>query len=194
MSFKTEDNYVQFRLTFTDNGGTGTAIDAFTATCSRKITYIYQGKNLAVDASSDAASCYYDFSNLKENSTYYCSMQSSDITKGCEEHISPISAPIEVTTLPINSKDEDSNQLPLAIDSINYNALTHVVYLSKPETGNMLYIYNAAGNLVYYCPTYTGVVEYIIPVEQLQKDCLYLIKYVENGKVRRKQSWAKFML
>ena len=194
LSFKTEDNYVQFRLTFTDNGGTGTAIDAFTATCSRKITYIYQGKNLAVDASSDAASCYYDFSNLKENSTYYCSMQSSDITKGCEEHISPISAPIEVTTLPINSKDEDSNQLPLAIDSINYNALTHVVYLSNPETGNMLYIYNAAGNLVYYCPTQSGVVEYVIPVEQLQKDCLYLIKYVENGKLRRKQSWAKFML
>ena len=121
-------------------------------------------------------------------------MQSSDITKGCEEHISPISAPIEVTTLPINSKDEDSNQLPLAIDSINYNALTHVVYLSNPETGNMLYIYNAAGNLVYYCPTQSGVVEYVIPVEQLQKDCLYLIKYVENGKLRRKQSWAKFML
>lgn len=195
LNFKSEDNYVQFRLTFTDNGGTGTAIDAFTATCSRKITYIYQGKNLAVDASVDETSCYYDFSDLKDNSTYYCSIQSSDITKGCEEHVSPISEPLQVTTLPLsNSKDENENQLPLAIDSINYNALTHVVYLSKPETGNMLYIYNAAGNLVYYCPTYTGVVEYIIPVEQLQKDCLYLIKYVENGKVRRKQSWAKFML
>lgn len=195
LNFKSEDNYVQFRLTFTNNGGTGTAIDAFTATCSRKITYIYQGKNLAVDASVDETSCYYDFSDLKENSTYYCSIQSSDITKGCEEHVSPISEPLQVTTLPLsNSKEENENQLPLAIDSINYNALTHVVYLSKPETGNMLYIYNAAGNLVYYCPTYTGVVEYIIPVEQLQKDCLYLIKYVENGKVRRKQSWAKFML
>lgn len=195
LNFKSEDNYVQFRLTFTNNGGTGTAIDAFTATCSRKITYIYQGKNLAVDASVDETSCYYDFSDLKENSTYYCSIQSSDITKGCEEHVSPMSAPLQVTTLPLsNSKEENENQLPLAIDSINYNALTHVVYLSKPETGNMLYIYNAAGNLVYYCPTYTGVVEYIIPVEQLQKDCLYLIKYVENGKVRRKQSWAKFML
>lgn len=195
LNFKSEDNYVQFRLTFTDNGGTGTAIDAFTATCSRKITYIYQGKNLSVDASVDETSCYYDFSDLKDNSTYYCSIQSSDITKGCEEHVSPISEPLQVTTLPLsNSKEENENQLPLAIDSINYNALTHVVYLSKPETGNMLYIYNAAGNLVYYCPTYTGVVEYIIPVEQLQKDCLYLIKYVENGKVRRKQSWAKFML
>ena len=41
ISFAAEDNYTQFRLTFTDNGGSGIAFDAFTATCSRNITYIY---------------------------------------------------------------------------------------------------------------------------------------------------------
>jgi hypothetical protein len=58
----------------------------------------------------------------------------------------------------------------------------------------MLHIYDMQGKLVYSCPTITGVTEYIIPVAQMQKGSIYLIKYVENGKVRRKQGWAKFLL
>lgn len=195
ISFAAEDNYTQFRLTYTDNGGSGIAFDAFTATCSRYITYLYQGKELAVDAFDDEAMCHYEFANLQENSTYYYTIQSSDITKGCEEHISPASEAIAVTTLSASSgKDKDENQLPLAIDSINYDAPTHIVYLSNPQTGNTLNIYNMQGRLVYSCPTITGITEYVIPVEQLQKGSIYLIKYVENGKVRRKQGWAKIVL
>ena len=197
IDFTPEDNYTQFRLTFTDNGGAGAALDAFTATCSRNITYIYKGKDLAVDAWSDETMCYYDFTNLQENSTYYFTIQSSDLTKGCEEHISPAAESIEVktaTTSDDKDKDKNKNQLPIVIDTINYDAPTHIVYLSNPKTGNELCIYNAQGKIVYTCPTFDGQTEYIIPVEQLQKGTLYVIKYITNDKIRRREGWVKFIL
>ena len=196
VDFAQEDNYTQFRLTFTDNGGSGIALDAFTATCSRNITYIYKGKDLAVDAQPDETMmCSYEFNNLKENSTYYFTVQSSDITKGCEEHISEAAGPVEVTTITIDSEDEkQENKLPIALDSINYDAPTHVVYVSNPRAGDALNIYNTFGQLVYTCPIIQGVTEYVIPVDQLQKRTMYIIKYIETGKIRRKQGWAKFSL
>ena len=195
ITFAEEDNYTQFRLTFTDNGGSGLAFDAFTAICSRNLTYIYKGKELVVDAVADETMCYYEFNNLLENSTYYYSIQSSDITKACEEHVSEATEPVAVTTtLASSGNDKDENQLPIAVDSINYDVPTHVVYLSNPRSGGKLSIYNAQGMLVYSCPTFDGITEYIIPVEQLQKGTIYLIKYIENGKMRRKQGRAKFAL
>jgi hypothetical protein len=195
ITFAEEDNYTQFRLTFTDNGGSGIALDAFTAICSRNITYIYKGKELAIDALPDETMCSYDFNNLSENSTYYFSVQSSDITKGCEEHISEAAGPVEVTTTTVSSGDDkQENKLPIALDSINYDAPTHVVYVSNPRAGDALNIYNIFGQLVYTTPIIQGVTEYIIPVDQLQKRSVYIIKYIEAGKVRRKQGWAKFTL
>ncbi len=195
VDFAPEDNYTQFRLTFTDNGGSGIALDAFTAICSRNITYIYKGKELAIDALPDETICSYDFNNLSENSTYYFSVQSSDITKGCEEHISEAAGPVEVTTTTVSSGDDkQENKLPIALDSINYDAPTHVVYVSNPQAGDALNIYNIFGQLVYTTPIIQGVTEYIIPVDQLQKRSVYIIKYIEAGKVRRKQGWAKFTL
>lgn len=195
VNFAQEDNYTQFRLTYTDNGGAGAALDAFTATCSRNITYIYKGKDLAIDATIDETMCYYDFTNLQENSTYYFTIQSSDITKGCEEHISAATEATEVTTnIASDDKDKNKNQLPIVIDTINYDAPTHIVYLSNPKTGNALCIYNAQGKIVYTCPTIDGQTEYIIPVEQLQKGTMYVIKYITNDKIRRKEGWVKFIL
>ena len=195
LNFAQEDNYTQFRLTYTDNGGAGAALDAFTATCSRNITYIYKGKDLAIDATIDETMCYYDFTNLQENSTYYFTIQSSDITKGCEEHISAATEATEVTTdIASDDKDKNKNQLPIVIDTINYDAPTHIVYLSNPKTGNALCIYNAQGKIVYTCPTIDGQTEYIIPVEQLQKGTMYVIKYITNDKIRRKEGWVKFIL
>ena len=195
LTFAEEDNYTQFRLTFIDNGGSGVAFDAFTATCARSITYIYKGKDLAIDAIEGETMCSYEFKNLLENSTYYYSVQSSDITKGCEEHISEAAGPIAVTTTLVSSgKDNDEYQLPIAVDSINYDVPTHVVYLSNPQAGGKLSVYNAQGRLVYSCPTIAGVAEYVLPVEQLQRGMIYFIKYIENGKMRRKQGRAKFLL
>ena len=195
INFSEADNYNQFRLIFTDNGGSGVAFDAFTATCARNITYIYKGKELVVDALEGESLCNYEFTNLMENSTYYYTVQSSDITKGCEEHISEAAGPEAVTTaIASPDKEEDDYQLPIAVDSINFDVPTHVVYLSNPQSGGKLSIYNTQGKLVYSCPTFTGVTEYVIPVEQLQKRTIYFIKYLENGKMRRKQGRAKFLL
>ena len=190
--FDVDDNYTQFRLTYTDNGGSGVALDAFTATCSRMINYIYQGKQLTVDASEEEMYCNYEFTNLESNATYYFAIQSSDITKGCEEHISPMSDIVKVTTVSV--EDYDETKLPLAVDTINFDRTTYVVYVSNPTNGSMLYIYDTNGNTVYSCPTAAGVSEYVIPAEQLQRNCLYLIKYVELGKIKRKQPSAKFIL
>ena len=46
----------------------------------------------------------------------------------------------------------------------------------------------------YSCSVYEGLSEYIIPTDNLQKNCLYLVKHLEEGKMKRKQGWAKFML
>lgn len=190
--FDVDDNYTQFRLTYTDNGGSGVALDAFTATCSRMINYIYQGKQLTIDANPEEMYCNYEFTNLESNATYYFAIQSSDITKGCEEHISPMSDIVKVTTVSV--EDYDETKLPLAVDTINFDRTTYVVYVSNPTNGSMLYIYDTNGNTVYSCPTAAGVSEYVIPAEQLQRNCLYLIKYVELGKIKRKQPSAKFIL
>ena len=194
-SFAAEDNYTQFRLTYTDNGGSGAAIDAFTATCSRKITYLYKGKDLVVDAIYDEAYCTYDFRELQSNATYYYYMQSSDITKGCEENISQPNEPVAVTTAQVSDNNgKDENILPIAIDVNNYDKPTPVVYLSDARTGDLLNIYDVKGALVYSCLVVDeGKVEYEIPIDKLQKNCLYLIKHITNGKMKRKQSWAKFM-
>ena len=186
--FDVADNFTQFRLSFVDNGGNGVALDAFMATCSRNVTYLYRGKDLYVDAYEDESLCSYEITNLAANATYYCAMQSSDITKGCEEHISPLSEPIMVTTLATGEQKNDS-QLPLVIDK-----LTHKVYLSNPQGGGMLHIYDAEGKLVYSCRVYDGVSEYVIPVERLHKGQLYLIKHLENNQLKRKFGWAKFIL
>lgn len=192
-TFDIADNYTQFRLTYTNNDGNGVAMDAFMATCSRNINYIYRGKELSIDAFEDEAACYYEITNIASNTTYYYSLQSSDITKGCEEHISPLSAPLKVTTATVG-EEVDKNQMPLIIDSISYDKVSHVVYLSSPQNGDMLYVYNSLGELVYSSPVYDGVSDYVIPVERLQKNAMYVIKHAVDGKVKRKQGWAKFML
>lgn len=193
-NFDLADNFTQFRLTFTDNGSNGVALDAFTANCSRNVTYLYRGKDLYVDAFEDEELCKYEVTNLMSNATYYYSMQSSDITKGCEEHISPLSEPMKVTTLMVSDGEKDDNSLPLFIDTLKYDAPTHVVYLSNPQSGGMLHIYDAQGKLVYSCQVYDGVSEYVIPVERLQKGQLYVIKHLENHKLKRQYGWAKFIL
>lgn len=193
-NFNLADNFTQFRLTFTENGGNGVALDAFIANCSRNVNYIYRGKDFFVDAFEDEALCAYEITNLAANTTYYYSMQSSDITKGCEEHISPLSEAMSVTTLALSDDKEKDNSLPLTIDTIKYDAPTHVVYLSNPQSGGILNIYDAKGKLVYSCQVFDGVSEYIIPIERLQRGQLYLIKHLENHKLKRKFGWAKFIL
>jgi hypothetical protein len=193
VDFEQDIQYTRVRLTYTDNGGSGIAFDAFKATCAQNLTYIYRGKELMIDASLDAVSPTYEITGLTPNTTYNVSMQSSDITKGCEEHISALSEPLKVTTVAIQEGDKDENRLPLVVDYTNYDQPTPIVYISNPMSGSLLKVYDINGALVYSCPVQDGISDYAIPSNKLKKNCLYLVKYLEGGKMKRKQSWAKFI-
>lgn len=191
VDFDTDVQYTRIRISYTDIGGAGIALDAFRATCARQITYIYRGKELAIDAYTyDSNSSFYEVTGLSTNTTYYCSMQSSDITKGCEEHISPLSEPIEIKTIEVQEGNEGENRLPIAIDE---ETKTPIIYLSNPTLGSVLNVYNVSGVLVCSVPVYNAVTEYAIPTGKLQSGNLYLVKYIEAGKMKRKQAWAKFV-
>ncbi len=196
LDFESDIQYTRVRLTYTDIGGSGIAFDAFKATCTSQITYVYRGKDLAIDAFTyDSNASSYEITGLNANATYYCSMQSSDVTKGCEEHISPMSEPIEIKTLEVQEGDKkEENRIPLVIDYTNYDKPTPIVYLDEPIMGRLLNVYNVDGTLICSIPVHNGVAEYVIPTNNLQSGKLYLIKYLVNGKIKRKQGWAKFIL
>ena len=193
LSFNEKDNYTQFRLTYVNTGGSGIAFDAFEATCTKNITFLHKGKNFSIDAPYSEEDCVYKFSGLEANANYYYGLQSTDITKGCDENVSSLSPLQQVKTVAV-AEDKDEYELPIAIDITNYAVPTPVVYLSNPKDGDCLNVYDVRGALVYSCSVYEGLSEYIIPTDNLQKNCLYLVKHLEEGKMKRKQGWAKFML
>jgi hypothetical protein len=122
-------------------------------------------------------------------------MQSSDITKGCVENLSPLSAPIEVTTKAVNNDEDDKdNRLPIVVERSESGSPIVRVYISTPVTGDMLNVYSINGAVVMSIPIYTNVIEYVIPTSDLLPNTLYLIKHIEAGKLKRKQQWAKFVL
>jgi M6 family metalloprotease-like protein len=195
VDFGTDTQYYRVRLRYTDVGGSGIALDAFKATCAQNINFIHRGKELVVDAMPDEEACSYEFTGLESNTTYFCSMQSSDITKGCVENLSPLSAPIEVTTKAVNNDEDDKdNRLPIVVERSESGSPIVRVYISTPVTGDMLNVYSINGAVVMSIPIYTNVIEYVIPTSDLLPNTLYLIKHIEAGRLKRKQQWAKFVL
>lgn len=195
-TFSASDNFTRFRLTYTDGGASGCALDIFTATCSQNINYLYNGLELA--AVDDPSYTIYDFTNLNPSTTYYCTLQASDEGLGCEVHRTANSAPIAVTTFAAENADAD-RYLTIGYDSISFNVPTKVVYVPNPVNGNILQIFDHAGRLVYTCSVVAGQVAYPIPIESLRKNMLYIIKYLEKNdkgalKMQRKQRFAKFIL
>mgnify|MGYP007119933338 CR=1 FL=1 len=114
---------------------------------------------------------------------------SSRISKPNAE-ISKYAEPIEIKTIEMQEGKEGENQLPIAIDE---ETKTPIIYLSNPTLGSVLNVYNVSGVLVYSLPVYNAVTEYAIPIDKLQLGNLYLAKYIEAGKMKRKQAWAKFV-
>jgi hypothetical protein len=106
-----------------------------------------------------------------------------------------MSEPIEIKTLEVQEGDKkEENRIPLVIDYTNYDKPTPIVYLDEPIMGSLLNVYNVDGTLICSIPVHNGVAEYVIPTNNLQSGKLYLIKYLVNGKIKRKQGWAKFIL
>lgn len=191
IDFDPADSYTRFRMTYIDNGGNGVALDAFEATCAKDIEFVYRTKDKSIDAVDGVETLVYEFTDLTPNTTYYFGLRSTDITKGCEEHISPLSDLQEIKTLAVD-EDADEYQLPLVIDRTNSANPNLIVYISEPTVGSVLNVYNMYGALVCSLPVYNGVSEYVIPTDNLQQGSVYLIKYLEQGKMKRKQGRAKF--
>ena len=191
-SFDLSKAYTRFRLTYTGFATSGVAMDAFTATCSQDIAYLHRGKEVTITAINNEEYTTYNVSGLTPSTTYCYRIQCSDLGKGCEEHLTALSAPVSVTT-PAGLDPSDEKHLAMGIDSLNYNEPTGVVYIPNPENGNAIYVFDVLGQLVYTTPTYTNQNAYAIPREVLVPRNIYVIKYVENGKMKRKQRWVKFV-
>lgn len=191
-SFDLSKAYTRFRLTYTGFVTSGVAMDAFTATCSQDIAYLHRGKDVTIAAINDEEYTVYNVSGLTPSTTYCYRIQCSDLGKGCEEHLTALSAPVTVTT-PAGLDPSDEKHLAMGIDSLNYDEPTGVVYVPNPENGNAIYVFDVLGQLVYTTPTYANQNAYAIPQEALVPRNIYVIKYVENGKMKRKQRWVKFV-
>lgn len=191
-SFTSKDNYVQFRLTYTSLGGSGVALDAFVAACDEKITYINRGRELAVTAVDDDPDyTLYYFGGLDPNTEYYFQVQCTDLDKGCEEHLTALSEPQLVTTL--DGEAPDSKKLTLGIDTITYNALTHVLYLPATATGNSVYVYDSQGHLVYSQNVASNATYVYLPTYNFVHGSVYAVKYSVTNSMKRKDKWAKFV-
>lgn len=191
LDFEPEKNYRAFRLTWLDNGEKGVALDAFVATISQQITYVHKGKEIKLTSFVFGDTASYTFGDLEPANRYFYQVQTTDLDKGCEEHLTDLSDPVEVTT--IAGQPRDSKQLTLALDSINYDPAQHAIYLTAPQSGDMLYCFDAAGRLVYTQQVRYG--EYIYPLDPKRfiPGEVYMLQHAVSGKLGRKNKWIKFI-
>ena len=190
-TFDEAQNYRIFRLTWFDNGGSGIAFDAFAATTSKNITYIHKGRESYYVPYQSADVLEFTFTQLTPDNTYYYQVQCTDIGKGCEEHLTDLSEPVELHTLA--GQPIDGDLLTLTIDSINYNPAEHVIYLSNPQAGDYLYFYNTTGLLVYSAPISDGTCIYQLDVNLFHAGEVYMVQHAVGGKVGRKNKRLKFI-
>ena len=191
LEFSEEDNYRMFRLTWLDYGAAGLALDAFTATTSQKISYLYKGKDLSLSGYTQDETLQYTFGNLNPANTYYYQVQCTDLDKGCEEHLTELSEPVKVTTQegkPLNSK-----QLTIGYDSINYNPAQHAVYVLEPHNGDYLFFYSGTGRLVMCISVQADTYIYPLDLKLFTRGEVYMIQHAVNGRLGRKQKWVKFV-
>lgn len=184
-----ELGYKRVRMTYWDLGSNGLAMDQFTAVVSEKITYLYRGRELSVNASTDPNQLA--VGGLNPNSTYFYQVQCTDLDKGCEEHLTALSAPVQVVTL--DGEPVDSRVLSFVVDDINFDSPTYTVYLSAPAAGQFIRIYDQVGHLVYSIPVSAGGFAYPIPVENLSRNAVYTIKY-SGDRMKRKDKAIKFVV
>ncbi len=187
--YDAEKEYIQFRLSYIDLGGKGTAVDAFTATCDEKINYIQQG----IEVTAGTMSPSYVFTELTPNSKYSYQLQATDGNKGCEEHITAPSKSRSVVTL--NGEPFDSQYLTIGVDTtkMTYDQDVHVIYLSHTFNDATLFVYDIQGHLVWSQPIREGQTKVELPPYVFIQGNMYIAKYTSFKKMKRKDKWVKFI-
>lgn len=195
-TFADTDAYVRFRLTYMAIAGNGVALDAFKATADKALNYVFKGREKTIKARNGVNGidpsrytvCL--FTDLQPNTDYYVQMQCSE-EKGCSEHISDLSTPYLVHTM--NGADPDSKYLTVAIDSVSYDRVAHVVYLPNAEVGQSVYVYDVMGHIVWSYNLAAGEYAVVLPTEYFIPGNIYIIKYSVTNRVKRKDKWVKIM-
>lgn len=84
--------------------------------------------------------------------------------------------------------DEDSKHLGLL-----YNNETHTVCVPQPSSNARLYVLDRMGQQIYSVKEVDGQYTYPLPTVGFTRGQLYIVKQVENGRVRLKQRYVKFV-
>ena len=187
--YDAEKEYIQFRLSYIDLGGKGTAVDAFTATCNEKITYIHQGRELELKNTKLS----HVFTELTPNTKYAYQVQATDGYKGCEEHITAPSKAKNIVTL--HGESIESPNLTIGVDTtqMTYDQNIHVIYLSNFLDDAVLYIYDMHGKMVWSQNISEGQTKVELPPYAFIPGNIYIAKYTSTKKIIRKDKWVKFL-
>lgn len=182
INLKEQDGYIRFRLTYHALNQEGLALDAFTATCSKTIHYLYKGRDLAVNGRDSMA----EVPHLEPATRYEYRIQCTDGDKGCTEHLTPLSSIRSITTL------EGDTCLSIGVDSLS-NRLHYTAYLQQADKEHSLYVYDTEGHLIYSTPLAEGQTTVELPDEHLTHGQIYILKYSVTDNIRRKDVSRKFV-
>ncbi len=180
-TFASDTTYTRIMLTYTHKGGKGgAAVDAFTAKCNEKIIYLHQGRELSILGNAEPMVYITD---LQPNTEYYCQVQCSDLNKGCEEHLTELSEPLLIKTL--DGTSSSGSKLTVAYENGEY-----VVYVPQADVDRYIFVYDVRGILVEKIAI-ESTLENRIVLPQLLPNNIYVLKYSEEGRHKRKDKWAK---
>lgn len=176
----TNEGYTRFRLTYTHNGGTGgVSLDGFTANIDGKISYVCKGTERSLSGLTTQAI----FTGLQPSTTYYFSVQAFEY-KGCEEHFSALSAPVEITTL--SQPDENAYLSIYRTQEGQYVAILP----EYADGSSTLYVFDFEGRLINSASIPYGTKDMVVPTEGMVFHNHYLLKVVQQ-KMKRKTAKGK---
>lgn len=180
-TFPLDSNFVQFRVVYEHLGGSGgVLLDAFTAEMNKTVVYQCKGRDKYVFAPDTVMY----FSGLTPQTTYYYQVQAAE-EKSCRgEYLTDLSERMQAITLP--GETSESKML-----TILYEDGKPVVYVPIADSKRKLYVYTVQGYLVAEIDVESLINRVDLPA--LQPGNVYMVKYSEEGKMRRKDQWGKLI-
>ena len=110
--------------------------------------------------------------------------------------VAPTMKEVQALTSSLQTKEgeaADSRHLTLDVDSINYDPARHVIYLPQSLKKGYLNIYSTNGELVKRIPVSPTNNVVVLPDDEFTRGALYLVKYMPEDKMGRKNPWIKII-